>query len=101
MKNKTSKQKKTKTKQKLCHVFGVVYTIKQHIYAKPVKWSVRLFLDNITLMFLLNFQAAVIINIFIKREPTPYKNTKLTPHTLHLIFETDALFMVSVVAKPV
>jgi hypothetical protein len=24
MKNKTSKQKKTKTKQKLCHVFGVV-----------------------------------------------------------------------------
>ena len=52
MKNKTSKQKKTKTKQKLCHVFGVVtrvwccdtclvlcdlvlFTIKQH--AKPVK----------------------------------------------------------------
>jgi hypothetical protein len=26
---------------------------------------------------------------------------KLTPHTLHLIFETDALLMVSLVAKPV
>ena len=29
------------------------------------------------------------------------RNTKLTPHTPHLIFETDALFMVSLVAKPV
>jgi hypothetical protein len=38
--------------------------------------------------------------MFIKREPTPVRNTKLTPHTLHLIFETDALFMVSLVAKP-
>jgi hypothetical protein len=44
----------------------VLSTIKQHIYAKPVKWSVRLFLDNITLMFLLNFQVEVIINMFIK-----------------------------------
>ena len=35
--------------------------------------SVRFFLDNITLMFLLNFQVEVIINMFIKREPTPYK----------------------------
>ena len=25
----------------------------------------------------------------------PVRNTKLTPHTPHLIFETDALFMVS------
>ena len=40
--------------------------------------------------------------MFIKREPIhPIRNTKLTPHTLHLIFETDALFMVSLVAKPV
>jgi hypothetical protein len=38
----------------------------------------------------------VIINMFIKR-----RNTKLTHHTLHLIFETNALFMVSLVAKPV
>jgi hypothetical protein len=29
--------------------------------------------DNITLMFLLNIQVEVIINMFIKREPTPYK----------------------------
>jgi hypothetical protein len=29
------------------------------------------------------------------------RNTKLTPHTLHLIFATGALFMVSFVAKPV
>jgi hypothetical protein len=43
----------------------VLSTIKQHIYAKPVKWSVRLFLDNITLMFLLNFQVEVIINMLI------------------------------------
>jgi hypothetical protein len=27
----------------------------------------------------------------------PIRNTKSTPHTLHLIFETDALFMVSLV----
>jgi multidrug transporter EmrE-like cation transporter len=74
----------------------VLSTVKQHIYAKPVKWSVRLFLDNITLMFLLNFLVEVIINMFIKR-----RNTKLTHHTLHLIFETNALFMVSLVAKPV
>jgi hypothetical protein len=31
----------------------------------------------------------------------PIWNTKLTPHTLHLIFETDVLFMVSLVANPV
>ena len=80
----------------------VLSTIKQHIYAKPVKWSVRLFLDNITLMFLLNFQVEVIINMFIKREPTPYKEHEVnTPYSIHLIFETDALFMVSLVAKPV
>jgi hypothetical protein len=41
----------------------VLSTIKQHIYVKPVKWSVSLFLDNITLMFLLNFQVEVIINM--------------------------------------
>ena len=103
MKNKTSKQKKTKTKQN-CDTFLVLCDlvlsiIKQHIYTKPVKWSVRLFLDNITLMFLLNFQVQVIINIFIKREPI--RNTKLRPNTLHLIFETYALLMVSLVAKPV
>ena len=51
----------------------VLSTIKQHIYAKPGKWSVRLFLDNITLVFLLNFQVEMIINMFIKREPTPHK----------------------------
>ena len=51
----------------------VLSTIKQHIYAKPVKRSVRLFLDNIILMFLLNFQVEVIINMFIRRGPTPYK----------------------------
>ena len=51
----------------------VLSTIKQHIYAKLVKWSVRLFLDNTTLMFLLNFQVEMIINMFIKRDPTPYK----------------------------
>ena len=79
----------------------VLSTIKQHIYAKSVKWSVRPFLDNITLVFLLNFQVEVIINMFIKREPTPYKEHEALPHTLHLIFETDALFMVSLVAKPV
>ena len=45
--------------------------------------SVRFFLDNITLMFLLNFQVEVIINMFIKREPTPYKE-----HVLHLIIYT-------------
>jgi hypothetical protein len=67
----------------------VLSTIKQLKNAKPVKWSVRLFLDNITLMFLLNFQVEVIINMFIKREPTP--------HTL----QTDALFMVSLGAKHV
>ena len=61
----------------------------------------NLFLGNITLMFLLNFQVEVIINMFIKREPTPYKEHEAPPHTLHLIFETDALFMVSLVAKPV
>ena len=37
--------------------------------------------------------------MFIKREPI--RNTKLRPYTLHLIFETDALLMVSLVAKPV
>ena len=99
MKNRTSKQN-CDTFLVLCDL--VLSTIKQHIYAKPVRWSVRLFLDNITLMFLLNFQVEVIINMFIKREPIhPIRNTKLTPHTLHLIFETDALFMVSLVAKPV
>ena len=55
----------------------VLSTIKQHIYAKFVKWSVRLFLDNITLMFLLYFQVEVIVNMFIKREPTPYKEHKV------------------------
>ena len=45
------------------------------------QWSVRLFLDNITLMFLLNFQVEVIINMFIKREPTPYKEHEVnTPY---------------------
>ena len=41
--------------------------------------------------------------MFIKREPTPIRNTKLIHFVLHthLIFETDALFMVSLVAKPV
>ena len=29
----------------------------------------------------------------------PVRNTKLTPHTPHLIFETDALFMVSSLAE--
>jgi hypothetical protein len=60
----------------------VLSTIKQHIYAKPVKWSVRLFLDNITLMFLLNFQVEVIINMFIKREPIPHKEHEVnTPYS--------------------
>jgi biotin synthase-like enzyme len=40
------------------------------------------FLDNITLMFLLNFQVEVIINMFIKREPTPYKEHEVnTPYS--------------------
>jgi biotin synthase-like enzyme len=30
-------------------------------------------IQHLTLMFLLNFQVEVIINMFIKREPTPYK----------------------------
>jgi hypothetical protein len=60
----------------------VLSAIKQHIYAKPVKWSVRLFLDNTTLMFLLNFQVVVIINMFIKREPTPRKEHEVnTPYS--------------------
>ena len=61
----------------------VLSTIKQHVNEKPVKWSVRLFsLDNITLMFLLNFQVEVIINMFIKREPTTYKEQEVnTPHS--------------------
>jgi hypothetical protein len=69
---KTKQANKRKRKQiKNCDTFLVLCdlvlsTIKQHIYAKPVKWSVRL-------MFLLNFQVEVIINMFIKREPTPYK----------------------------
>ena len=29
----------------------------------------------------------------------PVRNTKLTPHTSHLIFETDPLFMVSSLAQ--
>ena len=87
MKNKTSKQKKTKTNQNFCDTFLVLCdlvlsTIKQHIYAKHAKWSVRLFLDIITLMFLLNFQVEVIINMFIKRELTPYKEHDVnTPYS--------------------
>ena len=84
---KTKQANKRKRKQnKNCDTFLVLCdlvlsTIKQHIYAKPVKWSVRLFLDNITLMFLLNFQVEVIINMFIKREPTPYKEHEVnTPY---------------------
>jgi hypothetical protein len=72
--NKQTKENENKTKNVTrfwCCDF-VLSTIKQHIYAKPVKGSVHLFLDNITLMFLLNFQVEVIINMFIKREPTPY-----------------------------
>ena len=87
MKNKTGKQKK-ENENKNCDTFLVLCdlvlsTIKQLIYAKPVKWSVRLFLDNITLMFLLNFQVEVIINMFIKREPTPYKEHEVnTPYSI-------------------
>ena len=62
----------------------VLSTIKQLIYAKPVKWSVRLFLDNIILMFLLNFQVEVIIDMFIKREPTPYKEHEVNTPILYI-----------------
>lgn len=81
------KNKRKRKQNKNCDTFLVLCdlvlsTIKQHIYAKPVKWSVRLFLDNITLMFLLNFQVEVIINMFIKREPTPYKEHEVnTPYS--------------------
>jgi hypothetical protein len=85
---KTKQANKRKRKQsKNCATFLVLCdlvlsTIKQHIYEKPVKWSVRLFLDNITLMFLLNFQLEVIINMFIKREPTPYMEQEVnTPYS--------------------
>jgi hypothetical protein len=50
---KTKQANKRKRKQnKNCDTFLVLCdlvlsTIKQHIYAKPAKWSVRLFLDNI------------------------------------------------------
>ena len=59
------------------------------------------FLDNITLMFLLYFQVEVIINMFLKREPTPYMEQEVnTPYSTSN-FETDAWFMVSLVANPV
>jgi hypothetical protein len=63
-------------------------TIKQHNMQNLLsgQWSVRLFLDNITLMFLLNFQVEVIINMFIKREPTPYKEHEVnTPCLIKII----------------
>jgi hypothetical protein len=65
----------------------VLSTVKQHIYAKPVKWSVRLFLDNITLMFLLNFQVEVIINMFINREPTPHKEHEINNQDIIMVYE--------------
>jgi hypothetical protein len=85
---KTKQANKRKRKQnKYCDTFLVLCdlvlsTIKQHIYAKPIKWSARLFLDNITLMCLLNFQVEVIIYMFIKREPTPHKEHEVnTPYS--------------------
>jgi hypothetical protein len=44
----------------------------------------NLFLDNITLMFLLNFQVEVIIYMFIKREPTPHKEHEVNTPILYI-----------------
>jgi hypothetical protein len=135
MKNKTSKQNKTKTKQILWHVFGVVWSC--FVYNKTgsrfmsIITSSWKFNKNIRVMLsrkrrtlhLISFayiymlfycrqnkitqhQKRVTIFVlfsfcFVFHSLHPIRNTKLTLHTLHLIFVTDALFMVSLMAKPV
>ena len=75
-------------------IFVYICEIKVVFFAMTNNSSVLLYL----------FRAHISSNLFgkiygKKREPTPRKEAKVnTPYTSHIIFETDALFMVSSLA---
>ena len=72
------------------------------VYICEIKWVFFAMTNNSSVLLYL-FRAKISSNLLgiiygKKQEPTPVRNAKSTPHTPHLIFETDALFMISSLA---
>ena len=73
------------------------------VYICEIKGVLFFAMTNNSSVLLYLFRAQISSNLLgiiygKNQEPTPRKEHKLTPHTPHLIFETDALFMVSSLA---